>query len=80
MRKLKTEVQRIKTLSETAGEFLVAALSQIEEQLDGRIEELGEVSVIFTWNGVDYRFTLSRYLKEKPTPRKTVKKTISAKR
>jgi len=74
MPKSKTEVRRIKTLSETAGEFLTAALGPVEEQFKGRVEELGVVSVIFTWNSRDNQLTLSRYSEATQKPRKAAKK------
>jgi hypothetical protein len=74
MRPSKTTNRRPENLAEAAGDFLNAALGPIEEQFKGRLEELGEVSVIFTWNDRNYRVTLSPYSEVITTPRKARKK------
>lgn len=57
----KIKTHHMQGLPETAGSFLTAALRSVEEQLDDKMEELGEVSALFTWEGKEYRAALSRY-------------------
>ena len=66
MRQSKNKAPSLKELGERAGKFLAAALGPIEEQLGAKTDQIGELSVIFTWNDADYRVALSRYSEAAP--------------
>lgn len=73
MRRSKAVSRRTKGLGETAGEYLAATLGPLEEQFEGELQQLGELSVIFTWNGKDYRVHLSPYTEAAKVTRKSRK-------
>jgi methionyl-tRNA formyltransferase len=58
---IEDKTQFTKGLAETGAEFLADALRSIEQQLKENIEDVGEVSVIFTWNKKDYRISLNPF-------------------
>lgn len=62
-----------KSLAETAGEYLAQTLGRVEAEFGSRIEEFGETSAFFTWEGRDYQVALKRYVEDESLPHKAVK-------